>query len=199
MNAAHPVTRVYLVEDSPILTKLLVGLLEAEPGRARRRPGGQRASTATARHRRAPSGRRRARPASARRQRDRRDPRASARPARCRPASCSPTTPALPYRKAALEAGAHHFFDKSTEIPLMLSLIRTLSRGAKTAEVNRFGGIDAEIRMMRATAIEAGKVLDTLAALSVGFRVAATRAGHAGARGRQGEGSVRRDRRCRAR
>ena len=32
MNAAHPVTRVYLVEDSPILTKLLVGLLEAEPG-----------------------------------------------------------------------------------------------------------------------------------------------------------------------
>ena len=31
MNAAHPVTRVYLVEDSPILTKLLVGLLEAEP------------------------------------------------------------------------------------------------------------------------------------------------------------------------
>ena len=38
----------------------------------------------------------------------------------------------LPYRKAALEAGAHHFFDKSTEIPLMLSLIRTLQRGAKT-------------------------------------------------------------------
>ena len=38
----------------------------------------------------------------------------------------------LPYRKAALDAGAHHFFDKSTEIPLMLSLIRTLPGGAKT-------------------------------------------------------------------
>ena len=32
MNVAHPVVRVYLVEDSPILTKLLVGLIEADSG-----------------------------------------------------------------------------------------------------------------------------------------------------------------------
>mgnify|MGYP006328013231 CR=1 FL=1 len=40
----------------------------------------------------------------------------------------------LPYRKAALEAGADHFLDKSTEIPLVLSLIRTLQRGARTTK-----------------------------------------------------------------
>ncbi|HVF63050.1 MAG TPA: response regulator transcription factor [Casimicrobiaceae bacterium] len=33
---------------------------------------------------------------------------------------------AEPYRKAALAGGANHFFDKSTEIPLMLKLVRTL-------------------------------------------------------------------------
>jgi hypothetical protein len=32
MNVAHPFVRVYLVEDSPILTKLLVGLIEADSG-----------------------------------------------------------------------------------------------------------------------------------------------------------------------
>ena len=130
MNAAHPVTRVYLVEDSPILTKLLIGLLEAEPevlvvGHA---DNARAATEDIVAHRpdavvldlhlREGSGI---------------DVIRALRDAGPLPTCIVLTTHSgLPYRKAALEAGAHHFFDKSTEIPLMLSLVRTMSRGAKT-------------------------------------------------------------------
>jgi DNA-binding NarL/FixJ family response regulator len=130
MNAPHPVTRVYLVEDSPILTKLLTGLLDAEPG-ALVIGHADNARAATAGivglrpdvvvldlHLREGSGI---------------DVIRALRDAGTLPTCIVLTNHSgLPYRKAALDAGAHHFFDKSTEIPLMLSLIRTLSRGAKT-------------------------------------------------------------------
>jgi DNA-binding NarL/FixJ family response regulator len=132
MNAAHPVTRVYLVEDSPILTKLLVGLLQAEPevlvvGRA------DNAHAATKEilelrpeavvldlHLREGNGI---------------DVIRALRQAGTVPTCIVLTNHSgLPYRKAAIEAGAHHFFDKSTEIPLMLSLIRTLPSATKPAK-----------------------------------------------------------------
>jgi DNA-binding NarL/FixJ family response regulator len=132
MNAAHPVTRVYLVEDSPILTKLLVGLLEAEPGllvvgRADNAQGATREilelrpdAVVLDLHLREGNGI---------------DVIRALRQAGT-PPTCIVLTnhSGLPYRKAALEAGAHHFFDKSTEIPLVLSLIRTLPSSTKPAQ-----------------------------------------------------------------
>lgn len=132
MNAAHPVTRVYLVEDSPILTKLLIGLLDAEPG-VLVAGHADNARTATADivelrpdavvldlHLREGNGI---------------DVIRALRQAGTVPTCIVLTNHSgLPYRRAALDAGAHHFFDKSTEIPLMLSLIRTLPSGSKPAE-----------------------------------------------------------------
>lgn len=131
MNAPHPVTRVYLVEDSPILTQLLTGLLDAEPGAlVIGHADDARAATAGIvelrpdvvvldLHLREGSGI---------------DVIRALREAGALPTCIVVLTnhSGLPYRKAALDAGAHHFFDKSTEIPLMLSLIRALSQGAKT-------------------------------------------------------------------
>ena len=126
MNAPHPVVRVYLVEDSPILTKLLVGLIEAEPG-ALVVGKTDNARTAIADipavkpdivvldlHLREGNG-------------------VDVMRALRQGAGASPLPQlvvltnhsGLPYRKAARDAGAHHFFDKSSEIPLMLSLIRS--------------------------------------------------------------------------
>ena len=128
MNAAHPVTRVYLVEDSPILTKLLLGLLEAEPG-VLVVGHADNARDATAAiielrpdavvldlHLRVGNGI---------------DVIRALRQTGNVPTCIVLTNHSgIPYRKAALDAGAHHFFDKSTEIPLMLTLIRTLSGSA---------------------------------------------------------------------
>lgn len=132
MNAAHPVTRVYLVEDSPILTKLLVGLLEAQPGvlvagRADNAQGATKEilelhpdAVVLDLHLREGNGI---------------DVIRALRQAGTVPTCIVLTNHSgLPYRKAALEAGAQHFFDKSTEIPLMLSLIRTLPSGTKPAK-----------------------------------------------------------------
>jgi two-component system OmpR family response regulator len=133
MNAAHPVVRVYLVEDSPILTKLLVGLIEAEPGAV----VVGHSDTAVAAitdirtlkpdaivldlHLREGSG---VDVMRALRQ---------AGDALLPHLIVLTNHSGLPYRKAAREAGAHHFFDKSSEIPLMLSLIRSLLGAAKPA------------------------------------------------------------------
>jgi len=132
MNAAHPVTRVYLVEDSQILTKLLVGLLEAEPGllvvgRADNAQGATREILEL-------------RPDAVVLDLHLREGNGIDVIRALRQAGTDPTCivltnhSGLPYRKAALEAGAHHFFDKSTEIPLMLSLIRTLPSSTKPAK-----------------------------------------------------------------
>ena len=126
MNVAHPVVRVYLVEDSPILTKLLVGLIEADSsalvvGQA----DNARAAIAEIRslnqdlvvldlHLREGNG------VDVIRALRTADPASSAT------LVVLTNHSGLPYRKAAREAGADHFFDKSTEIPLMLSLIRSL-------------------------------------------------------------------------
>lgn len=126
MNVAHPVVRVYLVEDSPILTKLLVGLIEADSG-ALVVGQADNARTALAEirslnpdlvvldlHLREGNGV------------------DVIRALRAAGETSLPTLvvltnhSGLPYRKAAREAGADHFFDKSTEIPSMLSLIRSL-------------------------------------------------------------------------
>ena len=139
MNVAHPAVRVYLVEDSPILTKLLVGLIEADSGAL---VVGQADSARKAiaeigalapdvvvldLHLREGNGV---------------DVMRALRPAP-QPTPPTPAPPTfvvltnhsgLPYRKAAREAGADHFFDKSTEIPLMLSLIRSLMRAGRTAK-----------------------------------------------------------------
>jgi DNA-binding NarL/FixJ family response regulator len=127
MNVAHPVVRVYLVEDSPILTKLLVGLIEADSGAmVVGQADSARSALADIRslapdvvvldlHLREGNGvdvirALRAEPGEAR-----------------VPILVVLTNHSgLPYRKAAREAGADHFFDKNTEIPLMLSLIRSL-------------------------------------------------------------------------
>ena len=132
MNAAHPVTRVYLVEDSPILTKLLVGLLDAEPGvHVVGRADNAHAATKEILevhpdavvldlHLREGNGI---------------DVMRALRQVGTVPTFIVLTNHSgLPYRKAALEAGADHFLDKSTEIPLVLSLIRTLQRGARTTK-----------------------------------------------------------------
>lgn len=119
-------TRVYLVEDSPILAKLLVGLLEAETdvhviGQA------DAASTATEEIvRLAP---------------DLAIIDLNLRVGTgidvLRGIGNTGVTPicivlsnhsSAPYRKAALEAGAHYFFDKSFEIPLMLAKVRAVRR-----------------------------------------------------------------------
>lgn len=132
MTAPRPVTRVYLVEDSPILTKLLTSLLDAEPG-ARVIGHADNASDAIAQivelrpdvlvldlHLRQGSGI---------------DVIRALRRTGTLPTCIVLTNHSAPsYRKAALDAGAHHFFDKSTEIPLMLSLVRTLARGADAPE-----------------------------------------------------------------
>ena len=130
MNAAHPVIRVYLVEDSPILIKLLVGLLEADSGvlvvgHADNAPDATPAilelrpdAVVLDLHLRTGNGI---------------DVIRALRETGNVPTCIVLTNHSgIPYRKAAVEAGAHHFFDKSTEIPLMLAVIRTLSRGAKT-------------------------------------------------------------------
>lgn len=123
-NAAHPVTRVYLVEDSPILTKLLVGLLEAERnvlvlGHADEAPV---ATEEIVRlkpdvaiidlHLRTGSGIDVLRGISG----------SGVKPVCIVLTNHSSAT----YRKAALGAGAHYFFDKSTEIPLMLATVRAV-------------------------------------------------------------------------
>ena len=131
-NATQPVTRVYLVEDSPILAKLLVGLLEAEKdvvvvGQS------DAASAATEDivrlapdvvivdlHLRVGTGIDVLREISG--------------------TGVAPLCIVLsnhssaPYRKAALEAGARYFFDKSTEIPLMLAKVRSVQRGSSSHE-----------------------------------------------------------------
>jgi DNA-binding NarL/FixJ family response regulator len=126
MNAASPVIRVYLVEDSPILTKLLISLFGAESG-IRVIGHADTAQAATEEvlelrpdvvvldlHLREGNGvdviRALRRTGSA--------------------PTCIVLTnhSGLPYRKAALDAGADFFFDKSSEIPLMLSRIRTLPK-----------------------------------------------------------------------
>ena len=132
MNAPLSVTRVYLVEDSPILTKLLVGLLEAESGiLVVGHADTARAATAAILalrpdavvldlHLREGNGI---------------DVIRALRRTETVPTCIVLTNHSgLPYRKAAQEAGAHHFFDKSTEIPLLLSLLRTLSASAPKAE-----------------------------------------------------------------
>ncbi len=126
MNVAHHVVRVYLVEDSPILTKLLVGLIEADSGAlVVGQSDNARSALADIRsldpdlvvldlHLREGNGV------------------DVIRALRTTDATNLPTLAVLtnhsglPYRKAAREAGADHFFDKSTEIPVMLSLIRSL-------------------------------------------------------------------------
>ena len=133
MNVAHPVVRVYLVEDSPILTKLLVGLIEADSGAL---VVGQADSVRTALaeirslapdvvvldlHLREGNG---VDVMRALRSED---------PASLPTFVVLTNHSGLPYRKAAREAGADHFFDKSTEIPLMLSLIRSLMCAARPA------------------------------------------------------------------
>ena len=128
-HAALPVTRVYLVEDSPILAKLLVGLLEAETdvvvvGQS------DAASAATDDivrlapdivivdlHLRVGSGIDVLREISG----------TGVAPLRIVLSNHS----SAPYRKAALDAGAHHFFDKATEIPLMLAKVRAVRRGSR--------------------------------------------------------------------
>ena len=134
MNVAHPAVRVYLVEDSPILTKLLVGLIEADSGAF---VVGQADSARSAiaeigglapdvvvldLHLREGNG---------------------VDVMRALRSAAPPTLPkfvvltnhsGLPYRKAAREAGADHFFDKSTEIPLMLSLVRSLMGATRPAK-----------------------------------------------------------------
>ena len=126
MNVAHPVVRVYLVEDSPILTKLLVGLIEADSGAlVVGQADNARAAIAEIRslnpdlvvldlHLREGNG------VDVIRALRTADPASSAT------LVVLTNHSGLPYRKAAREAGADHFFDKSTEIPLMLSLIRSL-------------------------------------------------------------------------
>jgi len=134
MNVAHPFVRVYLVEDSPILTKLLVGLIEADSGAlVVGQADNARAALADIRslnpdlvvldlHLREGNGV------------------DVIRALRSEDAAHVPTLvvltnhSGLPYRKAAREAGADHFFDKSTEIPLMLSLIRSLMGAAPPAK-----------------------------------------------------------------
>ena len=130
MNAAQPVTRVYLVEDSPILTNLLVGLLEAEPevlviGHADNAHAAIREivehrpdAVVLDLHLREGSGI---------------DVIRALRVAGTLPTCIVLTNHSgLPYRKAALDAGAHHFFDKSAEIPSMLALLRTLAGSGHT-------------------------------------------------------------------
>ena len=130
MNAAHPVVRVYLVEDSPILTKLLVGLIEAEPGAfVVGQCDNARAAITDIQtmkpdavvldlHLREGNG-------------------VDVIRALRQKGDVLPTLivltnhSGLPYRKAAREAGAHHFFDKSSEIPLMLSLLRSQLHATK--------------------------------------------------------------------
>ena len=130
MIAPHPVTRVYLVEDSPILTKLLIGLLEADPGVL---VIGQ-ADNAHA----ATAGIVELRPDAVVLDLHLREGNGIDVIRALRQTGTAPTCivltnhSGLPYRKAALDAGAHHFFDKSTEIPLMLTLIRKLRSGANT-------------------------------------------------------------------
>jgi len=131
MNVAHPVVRVYLVEDSPILTKLLVGLIEADSGAI---VVGQSDNARSALadissldpdlvvldlHLREGNGVDVIRAL-----------RASDKAASLPTLVVLTNHSGLPYRKAAREAGADHFFDKSTEIPMMLSLIRSLMGSA---------------------------------------------------------------------
>ena len=127
MNVAHPVVRVYLVEDSPILTKLLVGLIEADSGAiVVGQTDNARSALADIRsldpdlvvldlHLREGNGVDVIRAL-----------RASDKAGRLPTLVVLTNHSGLPYRKAAREAGADHFFDKSTEIPMMLSLIRSL-------------------------------------------------------------------------
>jgi DNA-binding NarL/FixJ family response regulator len=132
MNAASPVIRVYLVEDSPILTKLLVSLFSTDSG-VRVIGHADTAQAATkeiiARH-----------PDAVVLDLHLREGNGIDVIRALRSTGTVPTCivltnhSGLPYRKAALDAGAHHFFDKSSEIPLMLSLIRTLSSDTKTAK-----------------------------------------------------------------
>lgn len=126
MNVAHPLVRVYLVEDSPILTKLLVGLIEADSGAmVVGQSDNARSALADIRtldpdlvvldlHLREGNGVDVIRAL-----------RASDKAASLPTLVVLTNHSGLPYRKAAREAGADHFFDKSTEIPLMLSLIRS--------------------------------------------------------------------------
>ena len=131
MNVAHPVVRVYLVEDSPILTKLLVGLIEADSGAI---VVGQSDNARSALadissldpdlvvldlHLREGNGVDVIRAL-----------RASDKALSLPTLVVLTNHSGLPYRKAAREAGADHFFDKSTEIPMMLSLIRSLMGSA---------------------------------------------------------------------
>ena len=131
MNVAHPVVRVYLVEDSPILTKLLVGLIEADSGAiVVGQSDNARSALADIRsldpdlvvldlHLREGNGVDVIRAL-----------RASDKAASLPTLVVLTNHSGLPYRKAAREAGADHFFDKSTEIPMMLSLIRSLMGSA---------------------------------------------------------------------
>ena len=120
------VIRVYLVEDSPILTKLLTRLIDAEPdigvvGRADT-PTDARDGIVHARpdvvvldvHLREGTGF---------------DVMRSLRETDTHPVYIVLTNHSgSVYRRAAADAGAQHFFDKSTEIPSMLSLLRSLAR-----------------------------------------------------------------------
>lgn len=121
--------RAYLVEDSPILTKLLIGLIEAEPGVAVvGREDTARAAIASIRalgpnvvvldlHLREGNGI---------------DVIRALRKDASAPTCIVLSNHSSPaYRKAALEAGAEHFFDKSTEIPLMLALIQRMAGDAR--------------------------------------------------------------------
>jgi DNA-binding NarL/FixJ family response regulator len=126
MTPADPTTRVFLVEDSAILTKLLVGLIEAEPGT---RVVGRDDTAAGAigsilrekphavildLHLREGSGY---------------DVLRALRGAQPPPVIIVLTNHVgASWRQVALDGGAHHFFDKSTQIPLMLSVIRSLAR-----------------------------------------------------------------------
>ena len=126
MTVATATTRVLLVEDSAILTKLLTGLIDAEPGVRVVARADTAAAATDAIASEAPDIvvlDLRLREGSGF------DVLRALRTADVRPACIVLTNHSSPsYRKAALEAGATHFFDKSTQIPLMLSVVRSLAR-----------------------------------------------------------------------
>jgi DNA-binding NarL/FixJ family response regulator len=127
MTAADPTTRVFLVEDSAILTKLLVGLIEAEPGA---RVVGREDTAAGAIDRIL-----QAKPDAVildlhLREGTGYDVLRALRAMQPRPVVVVLTNhTGAAWRQAAIDGGADHFFDKSTQIPLMLSMIRSLARG----------------------------------------------------------------------
>ena len=131
MTSADSTTRVFLVEDSAILTKLLVGLIEAEPGT---RVVGRDDTAAGA-----IAGIVRERPDAVivdlhLREGSGYDVLRALRGVQPQPVIIVLTNhTGASWRQAALDGGAQHFFDKSSQIPLMLSVIRSLARGGGQA------------------------------------------------------------------